>query len=556
MNRAIPTRLAAARLSRLLPLLALALLALMLISDTADAALAPLRGGGAATSRIARSDLGVDVDSWTADRRGGSITIYAPGDDPDLSDTDYRVGGRLRGGPLAPVMTGDGVLFRYRSEEAHSVAIVGDFNDWDDVADPLRRSRSGVWRGTVDLPAGSFAYLFVVDGDWVSDPHNPVLFPAEDVDGESLGEASLVKVLREEVVVPRASGFHEATADFSLSYDRVDQIALKGGVIYSNRAELHPDLSLGAGYSFGRDRWLYDIGMMQPFFAAEIFELGASAYRRTDTPDRHRMGDHENSLAAFFFREDWRDYHEAEGMSAEARAWITDWQDFAIVWKDEEHRSVGKTTDWGLFGGDKKMRSNEPVDEGTLRLLKTEWTLDTRNSRQSPTRGIFAIGTWEWAGRELGGDFDFRRGVADFRRYQKLSPGHHFDFRLMGARIDRARRDIPGGELVGFEAIPVQERLYVGGVGTMRATQFKSIAGDRMLLANAEVRVDVFEDFQVAVFADVGDAWIAADRDPNLHTDAGIGIQDSDNSFRVNFAKKMDRDDDGIYVTARIRRMF
>jgi outer membrane protein assembly factor BamA len=90
----------------------------------------------------------------------------------------------------------------------------------------------------------------------------------------------------------------------------------------------------------------------------------------------------------------------------------------------------------------------------------------------------------------------------------------------------------------------------------MRATQFKSLAGDRMLLANAEFRVEIFRDFQAAVFADIGDAWNSQETDADIHTDAGIGFQDSESSFRVNLAKKMDRDDDEIFVSARIRRMF
>jgi hemolysin activation/secretion protein len=111
--------------------------------------------------------------------------------------------------------------------------------------------------------------------------------------------------------------------------------------------------------------------------------------------------------------------------------------------------------------------------------------------------------------------------------------------------------------LEGFAAIPVQERFHLGGVGTMRATKFKSLVGDRMLLANAEMRVEIFEDFQAVVFADVGDAWVAATEDLDLHTDAGIGFQDSDASFRLNLARKLDRDaEGGVFISARINRMF
>jgi outer membrane protein insertion porin family len=164
---------------------------------------------------------------------------------------------------------------------------------------------------------------------------------------------------------------------------------------------------------------------------------------------------------------------------------------------------------------------------------------------------------YESAGGGTGGDFEFRRGIADLRRYVKLSRAHFFDLRLAGGITQEAHRAGADGELSGFDAIPVQERFYLGGVGTMRATQFKSLTGDRMVLGNAELRVQVFDDFQAVVFTDVGDAWIDDDAKLDLKVDAGVGFQDSDGSLRVNFAKKMDRGRQGdVFVSARIQRMF
>ena len=44
----------------------------------------------------------------------------------------------------------------------------------------------------------------------------------------------------------------------------------------------------------------------------------------------------------------------------------------------------------------------------------------------------------------------------------------------------------------------------------------------------------------------------------SVKTDAGVGFQDADSNFRLNVAKKIDGrpDDDGIFVSARIQRMF
>lgn len=475
----------------------------------------------------------------------------------DFGDADDME--RLRGDRNAPIMIDDGVLFRLDAVEARHVSVIGRFNDWDPEASPLTRRRSGVWETTLDLDPGRWPYLFVVDGEWRRDPDNPVLTPVPDDEAPRVGEASMVYVKRHEVFLPRPHGFHEGDGELAASYDRVNQLTLSGELSYRNRVELHPDLTVAVGRSFGRERWLYDLGLAQPLFGPEIVDLGAKAYRRNATPDDFRIATTENSLAAIFFRQDWRDYHEAEGLEAFARAYVGSSQELCVTWRREEQRSVSKTTDWGLFEGDRRMRLNLPIDDGRLRSLTLAWSADTRNHRRNPSRGWRTDASWEWAGHDLGGDFEFQRGKVDLRRYLKLTPDHFLDIRVLGGAIEDARRDddTPEG-LSGFEAIPVQERFYLGGIGTMRATRFKSLAGDRVFLANVESRVEIFRDFQVVVFTDLGDAWVEDTADFDLKVDAGIGFQDSDANFRVNLARKVDdRDgDDGLFVSARINRMF
>ena len=58
---------------------------------------------------------------------------------------------------------------------AHSVALVGDFNDWNVSATQLsRQSGDGVWWVTVPLQPGRYRYAFVVDGTlWRPDSNAP-----------------------------------------------------------------------------------------------------------------------------------------------------------------------------------------------------------------------------------------------------------------------------------------------------------------------------------------------------------------------------------------------
>jgi Glycogen recognition site of AMP-activated protein kinase len=58
---------------------------------------------------------------------------------------------------------------------ASRVAVVGDFNDWDPAATPLRRAGDGAtWTVELHLKPGRYHYTFLIDGRrWASDPAEP-----------------------------------------------------------------------------------------------------------------------------------------------------------------------------------------------------------------------------------------------------------------------------------------------------------------------------------------------------------------------------------------------
>jgi hypothetical protein len=63
------------------------------------------------------------------------------------------------------------VRFVLADADAHTVSLVGDFNDWEKRATPLRSAKPGVWTAQVTLPPGRHEYAYVVDGQrWIADP--------------------------------------------------------------------------------------------------------------------------------------------------------------------------------------------------------------------------------------------------------------------------------------------------------------------------------------------------------------------------------------------------
>jgi hypothetical protein len=61
------------------------------------------------------------------------------------------------------------VLFRYPVDTPGPVMLVASFNHWDPSAHQLRRMDQE-WRITVYLPAGTYPYAFVREGQFVKDP--------------------------------------------------------------------------------------------------------------------------------------------------------------------------------------------------------------------------------------------------------------------------------------------------------------------------------------------------------------------------------------------------
>lgn len=94
-----------------------------------------------------------------------------------------------RSAPGSPI-----VQFGFVAPHASSVALVGDFNNWDPKATPLRAaSTGGVWSVEVPIQPGRHLYAFVVDGTvWRPDPAAP------KATGEDFGEPNSALIVADQ----------------------------------------------------------------------------------------------------------------------------------------------------------------------------------------------------------------------------------------------------------------------------------------------------------------------------------------------------------------------
>ncbi len=75
------------------------------------------------------------------------------------------------GKPLVgPIVDGTKVTFYYYDKDAKSVEIAGDFTEWKTMA--MFSNLKGSWGVILNLTPGPHEYKYIVDGQWVLDPHN------------------------------------------------------------------------------------------------------------------------------------------------------------------------------------------------------------------------------------------------------------------------------------------------------------------------------------------------------------------------------------------------
>jgi len=62
--------------------------------------------------------------------------------------------------------------FKYFDEKAKNVSLVGNFNNWNPYKHVMKYRGAGEFSIRIRLKPGIYAYCFVVDDNWVSDPKN------------------------------------------------------------------------------------------------------------------------------------------------------------------------------------------------------------------------------------------------------------------------------------------------------------------------------------------------------------------------------------------------
>lgn len=153
------------------------------------------------------------------------------------------------------------------------------------------------------------------------------------------------------------------------------------------------------------------------------------------------------------------------------------------------------------------------VGDGVTRSVTAGITRDTRDNFANPKSGTYMTLSAEAAGGALGGDNEFARLETTGSTYLKGFKDHTLALRMTGGRV------IHNGTL------PLQEKYRIGGSESVRGYDYGDMQGDSMMSANLEYRFPIAKILSGVLFADAGDAWMAADGSKGLKLGAGLGLR-------------------------------
>lgn len=144
--------------------------------------------------------------------------------------------------------------------------------------------------------------------------------------------------------------------------------------------------------------------------------------------------------------------------------------------------------------------------EGKTNLSRVRFNLsrDTRDNIYSPKKGTVIGGSVEMVGSFLGGDEDFYNGQLTFNKYFNFFKEH-----VIEVKNRLGVTDAYGGS----DKVPVFDRFYAGGLGTVRGFGPRrigpkeggdAVGGDTIYIFNLEYTFPIIQSFKGAVFFDLG----------------------------------------------------
>ncbi|RMF59123.1 MAG: hypothetical protein D6743_16725 [Calditrichaeota bacterium] len=351
-------------------------------------------------------------------------------------------------------------------------------------------------------------------------------------------------------------------------FDRVEGLFLNFGAKLRPQSVERLQFYGDAGAGFWNDddkQFRYTAGVRKDFFEFNRLSIGAEVFKHVASQDDWVVGQVENSLAALFFREDYKDYYGVQGFNFFVDHRLSGIHTLRFEIERRTYDALDRNIDWSVFGGtfdENPTRPDSRIVEGDEVALRFIAAFDWRDNPVFPLTGWYLEAIYEHTEE----DFDTDGLFVTIKKYLQTFGNQRLVFRgMVGTRRG---------------SLAEQHTIDLGGIGSLRGFDDKEYSGNRMAMLNANYffggdvlqkiplqRVPFFGTFwttlSLGVFVDTGWAWQTSPRNglldgfgqltfDNLKTDVGLSILLLEGVFRIDIAKRTDRSRDDFRVTFRL----
>lgn len=232
------------------------------------------------------------------------------------------------------------------------------------------------------------------------------------------------------------------------------------------------------GYGTASRNWEYALGAEKLIGKNRYFMIGGEIHDATTTDDYWRVGLIESSFTSFFASYDFPDYYRMKGFGAYMVMRSRRYIEFAASYNIDEFSSLQQNTGFSMFGRGRHFTQNRPIDPSVSTTDIERFNLSMSfNPRKLILLRHFTFSAKAFA--ELGdnqhfdNEFPYNKYLGEVIFYLNLEPGSMLKWRLRSGSIT--------GEA------PMFRQFQLGGIGSLRATPYKSLQGNQMVLSNIEV---------------------------------------------------------------------
>jgi len=382
-----------------------------------------------------------------------------------------------------------------------------------------------------------------------------LLLPAASL-AEERHEAFLTADMSDFIPWEDEEGFRPAA---EIHYNRVDGLLCFFGIEYARHSLMHPRLLALRGWPSARADNYYSVTVEQPLFRPDGFSLGVSFYDRVswNREDRHMITDAENTLLALFFREEFRNYYRRDGMTIFAHHRFSPRTFLRVEYQNDELSSLETQQHvWTAFRRSVDWQENPPLMRGVLGgaeeyegVLKCTVAEVSYDGTDEVTGDGWRFGlVTEFAGRSLGGDYEYRKHRVDASRLFVLSPTQ--TLYLRGAWGIASGSDIPSHKL-----------FHLGGISNLRGYDYNEFEGKNLAFFSIEYGVWVAEELATIYFFEGGQAWYGTSGfdSEEMKYDIGIGFRldaPGAGDIRIDVARPTTTEDADIKTILRIETVF